>query len=131
MLACCKNFGEPRKFSEPIHLSDVYLPVHATRRGKESEKQSITGYEIKNFGEPRKFGEPIHLSDVYLAVHATPYFRTGRGKESEKQSITGYEIMTSIRPSYLRSTLTERFNGYEGCIVLQNANALPLHPHRR
>jgi hypothetical protein len=51
MLACCKNFGEPRKFSEPIHLSDVYLPVHATQyirtgRGKESEKQSITGYEI-------------------------------------------------------------------------------------
>ena len=79
MLACCKNFGEPRKFSEPIHLSDVYLPVHATRRGKESEKQSITGYEI----------------------------------------------MTSIRLS------TERFNGYEGCIVLQNANTLPLHPHRR
>ena len=74
----------------------------------------------KNFGEPRKFSEPIHLSDVYLPVHATR-----RGKESEKQSITGYEIMTSIRLS------TERFNGYEGCIVLQNANALPLHPHRR
>ena len=85
MLACCKNFGEPRKFSEPIHLSDVYLPVHATRRGRESEKQSITGYEI----------------------------------------------MTSIRPSYLRSTLTERFNGSKGCIVLQDANAQPLHPHRR
>jgi predicted transcriptional regulator len=80
----------------------------------------------KNFGELRKFSEPIHLSDVYLPVHAT-----GRGKESEKQSITGYEIMSSIRPSYLRSTLTERFNGYEGCIVLQNANAQPLHPHRR
>ena len=80
----------------------------------------------KNFGEPRKFSEPIHLSDVYLPVHATR-----RGKESEKQSITEYEIMTSIRPSYLRSTLTERFNGYEGNIVLQNANALPLHPHRR
>ena len=43
MLACCENFGEPRKFSEPIHLSDVYLPVHATQyirtgRGKESKK---------------------------------------------------------------------------------------------
>ena len=79
----------------------------------------------KNFGEPRKLSEPIHLSDVYLPVHATQYIRTGRGKESEKQSITGYEIMTSIRLS------TERFNGYEGCIVLQNANAQPLHPHRR
>jgi len=79
----------------------------------------------KNFGEPRKFSEPIHLSDVYLPVHATQYIRTGRDEESEKQSITGYEIMTSIRLS------TERFNGYEGCIVLQNANALPLHPHRR
>ena len=74
----------------------------------------------KNFGEPRKFSEPIHLSDVYLPVHATR-----RDEESEKQSITGYEIMTSIRLS------TERFNGYEGCIVLQNANAQPLHPHRR
>ena len=79
----------------------------------------------KNFGEPRKFSEPIHLSDVYLPVHATR-----RDEESEKQSITGYEIMTSIRLS------TERFNGYEGCIVLQNANALRNihldgHPHRR
>ena len=84
----------------------------------------------KNFGEPRKFSEPIHLSDVYLPVHATQYFRTGRGKESEKQSITGYEIMTSIRLS------TERFNGYEGSIVLQNANTLPCvhlngQPYRR
>ena len=90
----------------------------------------------KNFGEPRKFSEPIHLSDVYLPVHATQYIRTGRGKESEKQSITGYEIMTSVRPSYLRSTMTERFNGYEGSIVLQDANQLPRvhlngHPHRR
>ena len=90
----------------------------------------------KNSCEPRKFGEPIHLSDVYLPVHATQYIRTGRGKDSEKQSITGYEIMTSIRPSYLRSTMTERFNGYEGCIVLQNANMLPCfhlngQPHRR
>ena len=77
------------------------------------------------FGEPRKFGEPIHLSDVYLPVHATR-----RDKESEKQSITGYEIMTSIRLS------TERFNGYEGSIVLQNANMLPCfhlngQPYRR
>ena len=79
----------------------------------------------KNFGEPRKFGEPIHLNDVYLPVHAIQCFRTGRGKESEKQSITGYEIMTSIRPSYLRSTLTERFNGYEGSIASQDANQLP------
>ena len=54
-----------------------------------------------------------------------------RNKESEKQSITEYKIMTSIRPSYLRSTPTERFNGYEGCIVSQDANTLPLHPHRR
>jgi predicted transcriptional regulator len=46
ILACCKNFGEPREFGEPIHLSDVYLPVHATRRDEDSEKQSITGYEI-------------------------------------------------------------------------------------
>ena len=85
----------------------------------------------KKLCEPRKFGEPIHLSDVYLPVHAAQCLRTERGKESEKQSITGYEIMTSIRPCYLRSTLTERFNGYEGSIVLQNANTLPLHPHRR
>ena len=79
----------------------------------------------KNSCEPRKFGEPIHLSDVYLPVHATR-----RDEESEKQTITGYEIMTSIRLS------TERFNGYEGCIVLQNANMLPCfhlngQPHRR
>ena len=36
LYVCPKNFGEPRKFGEPIHLSDVYLPVHATRRDEES-----------------------------------------------------------------------------------------------
>jgi hypothetical protein len=90
----------------------------------------------KNFAEPRKFGEPIHLSDVYLPVHAAQYIRTGRGKESEKQSITGYEIMTSIRLSYLGSTLTERFNGYEDSIASQDATQfrcvhLTGQPHRR
>jgi hypothetical protein len=90
----------------------------------------------KNFGEPRKIGEPILLTDVYLPVHAPQYFRTGRGKESDTRSITGYEIMTSIRPGKTRSTRTERFNGDEGCSVLQNANMLRSahyfgHPHRR
>jgi len=30
-FAFWKNFGEPREFREPNHLSDVYLPVHATQ----------------------------------------------------------------------------------------------------
>jgi len=59
-----------------------------------------------------------------------------RNKESEKQSITGYGIMTSIRPSFTRSLLTDRFYGYEGCIVSPDANTLGgahlnRHPHRR
>jgi hypothetical protein len=59
MLAYCKNFGEPRKIGEPIQRTDVYLPVHApqyfrTGLGKESEKRSITGYEIMNSIRPIK-----------------------------------------------------------------------------
>ena len=45
-------------------------------------------------------------------------------KDFKKQSITGYGIMTSIRLSFTRSTLTERFNGYAGDVVSQDANTL-------
>ena len=66
----------------------------------------------------------ILATSIFLyTLHST--FELGVVRNLKKQSITGYEIMTSIRPRYLRSTLTERFNGYEVCIVLQNANALP------
>jgi len=54
-----------------------------------------------------------------------------RNEDSEKQSITGYEIMILIRPSFARSAMTARLSGYEGCIVSQDANTLPLRPHRR
>ncbi len=72
--------------------------------------------------------EPIQEKSVYICSTRRIQLRN---KESEKQSITGYEIMSSIRPSFTRSAMTERFNGYEGCIASQDANTLPLHPHRR
>jgi hypothetical protein len=88
---------------------------------------TIMSKPLEKFCEQDIFREPFLAMRIYLNNTRRMW---SRNKESEKQSITGYEIMSSIRPSFMRSILTERFNGYESCIVLQNANALPLHPNR-
>ena len=112
-----KELGEPVFTAIPAESSSQYIKL------KTKDDLTSKHLALREIWQTRAFfREPMHEMSVYISSTRQMWPRLWK---SEKQSTTGYEIMTSIRLS------TERFNGYEGCIVLQNANTLPLHPHRR
>jgi hypothetical protein len=82
----------------------------------------MRGRPVEVFQEKTVFCEPMQSQSVCICSTRRMW---SRKQESEKQLITGYEIMTSIGLS------TERLNGYEVGIMLQDANTLRSHPQRR
>jgi hypothetical protein len=110
-----------RKAFQKLFVQHGYFPARETFN-------SMQAYVHETFCEPNIFCEPSQTKSIYICSPQRIRLRT---TEPEKQSITGNGTMSSIRPSYLRSTLTERFNGSKGTIASQDANTLPVRPHRR